>query len=61
MDVAQAGVSMTSLTGTARRSPVLQMPPLPVVASTRTTARANTAATGGVEIIRAGKREEQHD
>jgi len=52
---------MASLTGTARRSPVLQMPPLPVVASTRTIARANTAATGGVEIIRAGKREEQHD
>lgn len=61
MDVAQAGVSLASLTGAARRSPVLQVPPLPVVASTRATARTNTAATGGVEIIRAGKREEQHD
>ncbi|CAJ0786586.1 hypothetical protein LMG19083_01455 [Ralstonia psammae] len=61
MDVAQAGVSIASLTGTARRPPVLQVPPLPVVASTRTTARTSTAATGGVEIIRAGKREEQHD
>ncbi|MGN8086542.1 Flp pilus assembly protein CpaB [Ralstonia sp. 22086] len=61
MDVAQAGVSLASLTGAARRSPVLQVPPLPVVASTRATARTNTVATGGVEIIRAGKREEQHD
>lgn len=61
MDVAQAGVSIASLTGAPRRSPVLQVPPLPVVASTHATARTSTAATGVVEIIRAGKREEQHD
>ena len=59
MDVAQAGVSMASLTGSARRLVVVP-PPLPAIAAARTTVRSSTASTG-VEIIRAGKREEQHD
>ncbi|RXH46586.1 Flp pilus assembly protein CpaB, partial [Streptococcus pyogenes] len=56
---AQAGVSMASLTGSARRLVVVP-PPLPAIAAARTTVRSSTASTG-VEIIRAGKREEQHD
>lgn len=62
LDAAQAGVSLASLAGApgeARRSVV--MPPLPVaVASSRSVVRV-AGASGGVEIIRAGKREEQHD
>ncbi|KHK54477.1 pilus assembly protein CpaB [Ralstonia sp. A12] len=60
MDVAQAGVSMSSLTGSPRRPVLMQPTPLPAVAAARTTVRSSTASTG-VEIIRAGKREEQHD
>ncbi|WP_296224170.1 Flp pilus assembly protein CpaB [Ralstonia sp. UBA689] len=62
LDAAQAGVSLASLTGVpgeARRSVV--MPPLPIAgASSRSVVRA-AGGSGGVEIIRAGKREEQHD
>ena len=62
LDVAQAGVSITSVTGELRRlqsvQPV-QIPPLPVATAARSTVRSPSA--GGVEIIRAGKREEQHD
>lgn len=57
MDVAKAGVSIASLTGDARRAAV-PMPPLPAAISARPAVRS---AGGGVEIIRAGKREEQHD
>ena len=60
MDVAQAGVSMSSLTGSPRRPVLTQPTPLPAIAAARTTVRSSTASTG-VEIIRAGKREEQHD
>lgn len=60
MDVAQAGVSMSSLTGSSRRPVLMQPTPLPAIAAARTTVRSSTASTG-VEIIRAGKREEQHD
>lgn len=62
LDAAQAGVSLASLTGApgeVHRSAV--MPPLPVaMASSHSVARV-TGASGGIEIIRAGKREEQHD
>lgn len=57
MDVAKAGVSIASLTGDARR-PAVPMPPLPAAISARPAVRS---AGGGIEIIRAGKREEQHD
>jgi len=60
MDVAQAGVLMSSLTGSPRRPVLTQSTPLPAIAAARTTVRSSTASTG-VEIIRAGKREEQHD
>jgi len=58
MDVAQAGVSLNSLTGRTdeRRRPVLQAQPLPVAPAVR-----SSHAGSSVEIIRAGKREEQHD
>jgi pilus assembly protein CpaB len=58
MDVAQAGVSLNSLTGQTdeRRRPVLQAQPLPVAPAVR-----SSHAGSSVEIIRAGKREEQHD
>lgn len=59
LDVAQAGVSIASLTGETRR-PAVHMQPLPGPTAVRATARAATASSG-VEIIRAGKREEQHD
>jgi pilus assembly protein CpaB len=59
MDVAQAGASLASLTGDGRRPAVVH--PMPAVAaSVRTVAQSATASTG-VEIIRAGKREGQHD
>jgi pilus assembly protein CpaB len=63
MDVAQAGVSMASLTGLPRRPAAVQPLPLPALAAARTAIRSSTASTAstGVEIIRAGKREEQHD
>ncbi|WP_104564735.1 Flp pilus assembly protein CpaB [Ralstonia mannitolilytica] len=59
MDVAQTGVSISNLTGEPRRLAAAPMPALPLAAPVRNaTVRSST---GGVEIIRAGKREEQHD
>jgi len=62
MDAAQTGVSLSSLTGPTdeRRRPVLHTQPLPGAAVAHNTVRSG-AASSGVEIIRAGKREEQHD
>ncbi|ANJ74802.1 Flp pilus assembly protein CpaB [Ralstonia insidiosa] len=62
MDVAQVGVSLNSLTSSAHeRGPaVLQTQPLPPAIVARSTVRSSNAGSG-VEIIRAGKREEQHD
>ena len=59
MDVAQAGVSITSLTGEPHRIRVAQAPAQPMAPAARSSVRSSAAA--GVEIIRAGKREEQHD
>lgn len=59
MDVAQAGVSITSLTGGPHRVHAMQAPALPMAPAARSGARGHAA--GGIEIIRAGKREEQHD
>lgn len=59
MDVAQAGVSINHLTGEPRRLAAAPAPALPLAAPVRSaTVRGGG---GGVEIIRAGKREGQHD
>lgn len=60
LDAAQAGVSLVSVTGGVRRPAAPSSVALPAVAATQTVVRSAAAATG-VEIIRAGKREEQHD
>lgn len=60
LDAAQAGVSLVSVTGGARRPAAPSSVALPAVAAGQTVVRSAAAATG-VEIIRAGKREEQHD
>ncbi|MDC6178725.1 Flp pilus assembly protein CpaB [Ralstonia solanacearum] len=59
LDAAQAGASLVSVTGGARR-PMALLSALPAVATTHLAVRSAATATG-VEIIRAGKREEQHD
>ncbi len=56
LDAAQAGVSLASVTGGTRRPSALA----PTTVTGNTAVRSVAAATG-VEIIRAGKREEQHD
>lgn len=66
MDVAQAGVSLTSLTGNTdeRRRPASHTQPVPLPLPLPTAVRStgySSNAGSGVEIIRAGKREEQHD
>ncbi|MHA6891836.1 Flp pilus assembly protein CpaB [Ralstonia pseudosolanacearum] len=63
LDAAQAGVSLVSVTGGTggvRRPAAPSSVALPAVAAAQTVVRSAAAATG-VEIIRAGKREEQHD
>ncbi|MHA6913312.1 Flp pilus assembly protein CpaB [Ralstonia pseudosolanacearum] len=60
LDAAQAGVSLVSVTGGVRRPAAPSPAALPAVAAAQTVVRSAAAATG-VEIIRAGKREEQHD
>ncbi|MHA6892834.1 Flp pilus assembly protein CpaB [Ralstonia pseudosolanacearum] len=60
LDAAQAGVSLVSVTGGTRRPAAPSPAALPAVAAGQTVVRSAAAATG-VEIIRAGKREEQHD
>ncbi|CBJ40768.1 putative Flp pilus assembly protein precursor (CpaB) (plasmid) [Ralstonia solanacearum CMR15] len=60
LDAAQAGVSLVSVTGGTRRLAAPSSVALPAVAAAQTVVRSAVAATG-VEIIRAGKREEQHD
>ncbi|QCX51989.1 Flp pilus assembly protein CpaB [Ralstonia pseudosolanacearum] len=60
LDAAQAGVSLVSVTGGVRRPAAPSSVALPAVAAAQTVVRSAAAATG-VEIIRAGKREEQHD
>lgn len=59
MDAATAGASLASLTGDARRLAVA-LPVPAAMASARSVAQSATASAG-VEIIRAGKREGQHD
>ncbi|ALF90603.1 MULTISPECIES: Flp pilus assembly protein CpaB [Ralstonia solanacearum species complex] len=59
LDAAQAGASLVSVTGAPRR-PMALSSALPAVATTHVAVRSAATATG-VEIIRAGKREEQHD
>ncbi|CAD18239.1 conserved hypothetical protein [Ralstonia pseudosolanacearum GMI1000] len=62
LDAAQAGVSLVSVTGGTRRPAAPSSAALPAVAAAQTVVRsAAAAAATGVEIIRAGKREEQHD
>ncbi|AXV84163.1 Flp pilus assembly protein CpaB [Ralstonia solanacearum] len=60
LDAAQAGVSLASVTGGTRRLTVPPPAALTAMATTHTVVRSAATATG-VEIIRAGKREEQHD
>lgn len=59
LDAAQAGASLVSVTGGPRR-PMALSSALPAVATTHLAVRSAATATA-VEIIRAGKREEQHD
>ncbi len=59
LDAAQAGASLVSVTGAPRRPIALSFAP-PAVATAHLAVRSAATATG-VEIIRAGKREEQHD
>ncbi|QHB57205.1 Flp pilus assembly protein CpaB (plasmid) [Ralstonia solanacearum] len=59
LDAAQAGASLVSVTGAPRR-PMALSSALPAVATTHLAVRSAATATA-VEIIRAGKREEQHD
>ncbi|ATJ88783.1 Flp pilus assembly protein CpaB [Ralstonia solanacearum] len=59
LDAAQAGTSLGSVTGGPRRPTALPSA-LPAVATAHLAVRSAATATG-VEIIRAGKREEQHD
>jgi pilus assembly protein CpaB len=59
MDVAQTGVSISNLTGEPCRLAAAPMPALPLAAPVRSATMRSS--TGGVEVIRAGKREEQHD
>ncbi len=59
LDAAQAGASLVSVTGGLRR-PMALSSALPAVATTHLAVRSAATATA-VEIIRAGKREEQHD
>ncbi|AXW35669.1 Flp pilus assembly protein CpaB (plasmid) [Ralstonia solanacearum] len=61
LDAAQAGVSLVSVTGGTRRPAAPSSAALPAVAAAQTVVRSAAAAATGVEIIRAGKREEQHD
>ncbi|WKZ88250.1 Flp pilus assembly protein CpaB [Ralstonia pickettii] len=59
LDAALTGVSLPSLTGGVHR-PVV-MPPLPLAVMSSRSATGTGGLRGGVDIIRAGKREDQHD